>query len=95
MSYLELGISLQHLLRSGKSTWIERLIAENKLSIKPKIIRYHYPEQLSKPPVRWCEKFSNIQVEYERGVPSQADYWSKIEKNTLGWKAHILIIYSF
>lgn len=72
------------LFRSGKSSWIERLIEENKLSIRPKIIRYHYPDALSKPPVRWCEKFRNIQVEYERGIPSQSEYWSKIEKNTLG-----------
>ena len=59
------------------------MIAENKISVRPRIIRYHYPEALNKPPVRWCEKFENIQVEYERGIPPQAEYWTSIENNTL------------
>lgn len=54
------------------------------MSVRPKIIRYHYPEPLNKPPVKWCEKFENIQVEYEQGIPQNAEYWSNIDKNTLG-----------
>ena len=70
--------------RAGKTSWIERLIQDSKLSSRPKIIRYHYPEQLNKSPVKWCEKFENIQVEYEQGIPKNADYWTNIDKNTLG-----------
>ena len=50
------------------------------------MIRYHYPEALRKAPVKWCEKFDNIQVEYEQGIPQNAEYWNNIDKNSLGKK---------
>ena len=81
--------------RAGKTSWIERLIHDSKLSSRPKIIRYHYPEQLNKSPVKWCEKFENIQVEYEQGIPKNADYWTNIEKNTLGSKLFFSIFTIF
>ena len=45
--------------------------------------------------MKWCEKFENIQVEYEQGIPKNADYWTNIEKNTLGSKLFFSIFTIF
>ena len=37
---------------SGKTTWIEHLIKLNKMSFRPKLVKYHFPSALSKPPVK-------------------------------------------
>ena len=50
---------------------------------------------MNKSPVKWCEKFENIQVEYEQGIPKNADYWTNIEKNTLGSKLFFSIFTIF
>ena len=46
---------------SGKTSWIETLIKMNKMSFRPKLVKYHYPSALSKPPVKVIDKL-NIDI---------------------------------
>lgn len=46
---------------SGKTTWIEYLIKSNKMSFRPKLVKYHFPSALSRPPVKvnYCKMSTN------------------------------------
>lgn len=68
---------------SGKTTFVEDLIKFKKIKNKVSQIIYHYPEALVTPPVDWHNKFHDIPVIYEEGIPNDQEYWSNIPKNSL------------
>ena len=67
---------------SGKTTFVENLIKFKKITKISQII-YHYPDALVHPPVDWHQKFKDIPVTYEEGIPKDSDYWSNIPKHSL------------